>query len=190
VLRISCGAIVTARRQVRQIRSKPGFRNRPLAHQRRLRDANHGGRFLDGQPAKIPKFDDALLTGTECGHALQRFVQGEDVGSRTFSRLVTGERNAFESSTALLSETCSCMIDENAAHQARRNPEEVRSVTPLDVPLVDEAHVGFVDESRWLERLSGDFTSHLSRGYAPKVVVDDRDQLIERLTSTLAHCGE
>jgi hypothetical protein len=49
-----------------------------------------------------------------------------------------------------LSARRSGVIDESAPQQARRHAKEVRSVTPFDMPLIDQANVGLVHERGWL----------------------------------------
>ena len=47
------------------------------------------------------------------------------------------------------------VVNEDAAHGLRRDPEEVRAVLPLDLALVDELEVRLVDEGRGLEGVVG-----------------------------------
>src|SRR5678815_2304770 len=110
-----CRSVAT--RHVGKIGSEPGFCNRPFAHDRRLRDADDLGDFFVGQAAKVPQFDDALLTRAERGHPPQRLLQCEDVNSRTLYGFVTGEGDAFASAATLVSQTRSRVVDQNSAHQ-------------------------------------------------------------------------
>ena len=54
------------------------------------------------------------------------------------------------------------MIDEDAAHRPGRDREEVRPVLPADVPLVDEPHIGLVNERRRLQRVVRTFTAEVA----------------------------
>jgi hypothetical protein len=130
------------------------------------------------------------LTRAECSHAPQRFVQRQDVYARTRRRFITGEGDAFESAAALVGETRSRVIDQNPAHQTGSNAKEVCAVTPLDVPLIDQADVHLMYQRGWLQRVFSDFTTHLRGRDAPEVVINERDQLVERSTSPFAHCEE
>jgi hypothetical protein len=114
-------------------------------------------------------------------------VQRKDVDSRILCRFVTGERDAFESAATLVSQTRSRVVDQNPAHQGGRSRKEMCAIAPLNPPLVDEADVHLMDESRWLQRLSSGFTTHLRRRDAPKVVVDEGDQLVKCGTPAFAH---
>jgi hypothetical protein len=82
------------------------------------------------------------------------------------------------------------MIDKNAAHQTGGNAKEVCPVAPLDLTLVDQADIDLVDERGWLQRMSSGFSSHLRRSHTPEVAVYERDQLIERVPSPIAHSEE
>jgi hypothetical protein len=104
--------------------------------------------------------------------------------------LVDDECDALDRTSALLGETRSRVIHENPPHQTRRNSEEMGSVAPLKMPLIDEADVHFVHEGGWLQRMASCFTTHLCRRDAPEVVIDERDQLVERSTPPFAHRKE
>ena len=72
------------------------------------------------------------------------------------------------------------MVDENAAHRLGRHGKEVGAVLPVHALVVDEPHVGFVDERRRLQAVAGALTSQAAPGETAKLVVDDRRQLGER----------
>jgi hypothetical protein len=70
------------------------------------------------------------------------------------------------------------MVDENAAHQLRRDAEEMRAVAPLDAPLVDQSKVRLVHERRGLQRVSRTFTPHRAARLTMQLRIDDAKQPI------------
>lgn len=72
------------------------------------------------------------------------------------------------------------MIDEDPAHQLRRNAEELRTVLPGRASLIDQAHVQLVYERRRRERVIGTFPPELARRDPPQLAIDDGEQAIER----------
>jgi hypothetical protein len=52
--------------------------------------------------------------------------------------------------------------------------------------LIDEADVDLVHESGWLQRMAGGFAPHLSGGHAPEIIVDEWDELVERVLPAIA----
>ena len=57
----------------------------------------------------------------------------------------------------------------------------MRAVLPPDLVRVDEPHVGLVDERRGLERVAGALAPHVAAREAAHLVVDERDEGVERL---------
>jgi hypothetical protein len=106
------------------------------------------------------------------------------------SGLVADECDALDPTSALLGETRSRVVDENPSHQTGRNAKEMGSVAPLEMPLIDEADVGLVHESGWLQRMAGGFAPHLSGGHAPEIIVDEWDELVERVLPAIAYRKE
>ena len=115
-------------------------------------------------------------------------MQCEDVdAARTVRRrLVTDQRDAFEPASALVGETRSRMVDENPPHQAGGSAKEMRPIAPFDMPLIDQADVGFVDKGGWLQRMARRLATQLRGCDATEVVVDNRDQLVKRVSSAIA----
>ena len=69
--------------------------------------------------------------------------------------LVADQRHALQPAAALLGASSPRVVDQNPPHHAGGDAEEVRAIAPLDLPLIDEAHVRFVDERRRLQRMTG-----------------------------------
>ena len=73
----------------------------------------------------------------------------------------------------------SSVIDEYPAHQLCRHGKEVRSVLPLHVPVVNEANIRLIDESRCLKRVAHVFATHVVFGQAAQLLVHQRCQSIQ-----------
>src|SRR5262249_23395901 len=72
------------------------------------------------------------------------------------------------------------MVDEDSAHRLRGHAEKMCSILPTDLALVDESQVDLMDQRRRLQRVVYALTSKLARRDAPELVVDERQQLLER----------
>ena len=55
------------------------------------------------------------------------------------------------------------VVDEDAAHQRRRDREEMRAVLPVDVALAEQFEVGLADEGGRLQRADAPFARHVPR---------------------------
>jgi hypothetical protein len=86
----------------------------------------------------------------------------------------------------LLGELPPRAIDENPAHAPRGDAEEVASVLPLDLRLVDQAQVGLVDERGHLQRLIAALAPHVGSGNLAKLAVDGGEQAVARIGVALA----
>jgi NAD-dependent dihydropyrimidine dehydrogenase PreA subunit len=71
------------------------------------------------------------------------------------------------------------VIDQDATHNLCGDCEEVRTICPVDVLLIDETNVGFVDQCGGLQSVTLAFTTHVTAGEAMEFVVNERIQLVE-----------
>ena len=65
-------------------------------------------------------------------------------------------------------------------HHLRGDRKEVRAILPVDVALIDQLHISLVDQAGRLQRAVAAFVRHVARGDHVELVVDERDQAIER----------
>ena len=72
------------------------------------------------------------------------------------------------------------MVDEDAAHRLGRDGEEMGAVLPVHALVIDQPHVGFVDQRRGLQAVAGALALHVVARQAVELVVHDRCQLGER----------
>ena len=72
------------------------------------------------------------------------------------------------------------VVDEDAAHGLRRCRHEMSPVLPLHAFVVDQPHVGFIDQRRRLQAVAGALALHVVVRQTAELVVDDRRQQGER----------
>jgi hypothetical protein len=53
------------------------------------------------------------------------------------------------------------VVEQNIAHDPRRDSEELRPMPQIDFGHIDQAHVGFVDQGRSLNGARGTFILHV-----------------------------
>jgi len=82
------------------------------------------------------------------------------------------------------------VIDENAAHEARGQRQEMCAILPADAAKVDEPNESLVDESRCLQRVIVTLAAHLDAGETAEFLMNDRDQFVERGTIAAPPCEQ
>ena len=86
------------------------------------------------------------------------------------------------------------VIDEDAAHHLRGDGEEVAAILPVDVALIEQLQVGLVDDGGGLQPVVPPLARELARGQRIELVVDERDQTVERVTAAVTprvqHLGD
>jgi hypothetical protein len=70
------------------------------------------------------------------------------------------------------------IVQDDALHQRSRNCEEMPAVVPLHVPLLHQAQIGFMDQSRGCERMTEPLAADAGRSQAFQLAVNQREQLI------------
>ena len=82
------------------------------------------------------------------------------------------------------------MVDEDLAHELRGDAEEMDAALPGGLALVDEAHVGFMDEGSGLQGVVATFAAEVALGQTAEFLVDERRELIERRLVALLPVNE
>ena len=72
------------------------------------------------------------------------------------------------------------MIHEDAAHELRRDAEELRAMLPRRSPLIHQPEIEFMNERRRRERVIGTFPPELARRDPPQLAINYGEQAIER----------
>ena len=70
------------------------------------------------------------------------------------------------------------MIDKDAAHQLRRDSEEMGAILPSDTLLGHQPQVGLVYQSRGRQRVGGPFSTKIGDGTSTQFRVDERHQFV------------
>jgi hypothetical protein len=78
------------------------------------------------------------------------------------------------------------VIDKDAAHHPGSNAEEVGAIAPMNLALVNQPNVGFMDERRRLERVAGRFVTHVAGRQTTQVFVQKRHEPVAGITTALA----
>jgi len=72
-----------------------------------------------------------------------------------------------------------CVVDQDAAHDLRRDREEVRAIRPVHILLINHADVGLIYQGSGLKRVAFSLPAHVTTGEAVELVVDQRIQLVQ-----------
>ena len=144
---------------------KPGFGHAPLPFDRRGRDFQDFRGLLDAQSGKESQLDDAALAGVKGLEPREQLIQGEQVHC-AFGCHGDGvdESHSILDPSAFDPLTRARMVDEDAAHGLRGNPEEVRAILPAYVSLVHQSKERFVDEGCRLQSVIATFAAKVARG--------------------------
>ena len=158
---------------------EPGSGEFPIAFQSGDRDIEEIRRFGFGKAAEIAQLDNRGGTSIELGEPGEYFIECEQVG-------VPGEAggveiakfNAQVAAASLVSVAGARVIDQNAAHLAGGNHEEVLTVRPGDSSAIVQPEIEFVDESGGLEGVSSGFLLEVVRGEMAEVGIGALDGVI------------
>src|SRR5205814_612227 len=96
------------------------------------------------------------------------------------------ERDSDGIAAALLISPRAGVIDEYTAHDARGDGKKVRAVLPRDVLRGNQPQIGLIDERRRLQTVPDGLMTDVLPRDAMELVVDQRDQSIERALVPLA----
>src|SRR5436305_9417392 len=78
------------------------------------------------------------------------------------------------------------VIDQDATHDLRRDPKEVRTISPMNVFLIDETEVSLIYQRSGLEGMPLPLALQIAVCQATKLVVDQRIQLIQGALISIA----
>jgi hypothetical protein len=137
--------------------------------------------FLDRESAKRAKLDDPRQLSVDLGQAIERMVQGEDgylVGRGDVLGFIQG--HTAHTLAPFVRAMTTSVVDEDAAHDLRRDTKEVRAILPIDLALVDEPEVRLMNQGRRLQRVVRTLAPKLACGHPAKLRVDEWQQLTER----------
>ncbi len=141
---------------------EPGFGHSPFPFDGGGGQTDDFGHLFDGEAAKEAEFDDFGLVGVELVEAIKglvEFVEGDGWSGGEADRVVEGDLLGVAASfQGILGAS---VIDEDAAHELGGDAEEMGAVLPGDAGLIDELHVGLVDEGGGLQGMVGSLAAHV-----------------------------
>ena len=120
--------------------------------------------------------------------ALERVIDGDQIRVALVRRQVDViERHANGAGPAATIGAASPRdVDEHAAHHLRRHAEEVAAVLPARLIPPEQSKTHLVDERRRLERDVRSLAGEIAQGHPVQLVVDERDQPLERVLVAIA----
>ena len=148
-------------------------------------------RLCDRQAPKRPQLHDLREAGINSLEPSQREIEREhrNLGcGGGFIDLL--ERHSLRIIAAFRGAVPPRVIDEDAAHHLCRDPVEVRTAPPVDVPLFDEAQVGLVHQRSRLQRVPAALEAKPAGGDPAQFGVDERQQAIEGMPIALTPAVE
>src|SRR5215475_451876 len=143
--------------------AQPGFCLPPFALNRAGRHFQNLGHFFRSQPAKELHLNDPAFALIHSRQLPQRLIQRHQFRGPLLGRhrgLV--QRHLLRPAATLGILAPSRVVHQDAPHQLRSDPEEVRPVLPVDTLLFDQPQVGFVDQGRGLQRVAGTLPPHVA----------------------------
>jgi hypothetical protein len=176
---------------VAEFAAEPGAGEGPVAFDGAFGDAEGFGDFVDVHAAEEAEFDDLGLAGVDGSEFFEGFVECEDVFV-----FLGGEGDGFvegdagSAAAAFIALVGAGVVDEDAAHGLGGDGEEVVFALPIDAGLVDEFHVGFVDEGGGLEGVVEAFLGEVVAGQSAEFVVNEREELVGGTLVAALQLGE
>src|SRR5215510_8384181 len=147
--------------------------------------------LLDRESAKRPKLDDPGELGVHFVQAIEGVIQREDryfVWRGDVFRLVDGY--AGHTVAPFIGAVTTSVIDQDPTHDLSGDTEEMSTILPIDLALVDEPDVRLMYQGRRLQGVVGALAPKLARGHPAKLRVDEWQQLTERSAVATAPIAE
>jgi len=134
------------------------------------------------ETAEVAQFDDLGFAGIEAGEFFECLVEGDDLGS-----VIGGVEELFfegdllEAAAPFGGIAGAGVVDEDVAHGAGGDAEEVGAGMGVEVAGVGEAEIGLVNEGGGGEGVAGGFAAEEGAGDAAEFVVDEGEELFAGL---------
>ena len=109
--------------------------------------------------ASSKRINSSTLIGSDC----RRFFQ----------------RDLLRATAAFCISMTTRVVDQNASHDLRRDREEMRTIGPVHVSLIDETDVSFVNQGGGLKCVTFSLAAHVAAREPVQFFVDQRIQLVE-----------
>lgn len=170
---------------------KPGSEELEFAEEGGARDAEGLGGLFRGGTEEAIEFEELDLAGVEFFEFFEGEVEVEEVGGGGVDPgdvVVQGNEGVF--TAAALAAFGASVVDEDQAHKAGGEGEEVLTVLEIGFALGQELEVEFVDERGGLEGVAGAFGAKVRFGDAPELGVDGGQDLLEGLLIAIVPFSE
>jgi len=103
------------------------------------------------------------------------------MAGETSAAVTCAKARSYSAAASFLKLLLSHIIDQNAPHQLGANAKELRAILPIRFSLVYELKVNIAYERRRLQGVTGTFLTEKAHGAPMQLVVNQREQLFERL---------
>jgi len=165
---------------------QPPTRLDPFPANRAVGDAEHLRRLFFGEAAEKPELHYLRQTRAEGGKTRERLIQREE-SRRTLDHgdLHVVKVHPVQLTPASRRAVPARVVDEDLAHRARCEREEVVAVLPLDALGVDQFQVRLVDQRRRGHRAAGAVAPEVGVRDVAEALVDDREEPVERRRTPL-----
>ena len=130
------------------------------------------------------------LPSVDPSERVQRIVEHQQLAVGGLDRADAFVQRDPHTARPLGRQTLACVIDEDAAHDLRGDAEELGSIDPRHALLSHQPYVGLVYERRRLQRVVSALAPEVGGGPLPKLVVDERDQVLPCLKVPAPPCPE
>jgi hypothetical protein len=81
------------------------------------------------------------------------------------------------------------VVNQDAPHHDRRKTDELRTVVPVDLPLIDQPHVRLVHERRRLQRVALPLPAQVAGGQSSQLGVDDWQDAVRSIFWEAVHAS-
>ena len=159
---------------------KPGLSQFPVPMDCERRDFQYFRHFFERKASEESQLHDAALARVDLGQSLKRRIHRNQVRTLVLAENKSFvKRHAAGTAASFLIAARAGIIHQYSAHHLGRNGKEVGAVLPPDILPVDQAHVGFVEQSGCLKRVLLVFSRHVPSGEAMQFGINERSQLVE-----------
>ena len=107
------------------------------------------------------EFDDLAFAWVQRRQPFQRLIKGDQLCSSFRVQDSEVFEGHFLPPTALGASVITSVINQYVAHQLGSESEELSAVLPVQIILVHEAEIGFIDDSRSLQRVIRALPAHV-----------------------------
>ena len=134
------------------------------------------GRFLDGESTECTKLDNPRQFSVDLFQSIERAIQREDGISLAAATSLASSIATQTHRRPVCLRSDDGRDRRGSGASLRRDAEEMCSVLPVALPLVDKPHVRLVNQGRGLQRVVGPLVAKLSRRDTAELRIDERQQ--------------